>query len=339
MLNTNLESAPEYLTSIHPEIIYERGSLGSWMVVLKGGDAEIRSLLSKKYGEHFKRNWHDLKEEVAVFMSPTMAHENLIKRASDLVESLGSAMEIDVVCFLSTDIGDRKSNYYGVPDSCFFIGEKATEYKRRCEIGDSEEAIMAWAEQQPFDLVVEVEHSHYDASKKEVYRTAGVRELWELSTLHAKRQTAIVNLTDFDAPKEVGISSVLPGVTREGLLPALEFLRRIGGLSGYMEHKAKSSKTQKALMSIVGVESNELASSDGWYQDEIGKYRPEPRAKEAAEAMGYGKDVWERALADARKASFPRDAIEITMMMLVNADEALKATTTKDTRDALWFAG
>ena len=151
-----------------------------------------------------------------------------------------------------------------------------------------------------------------------------VKELWELSTLHAKRQTTIVNLTDFDAPKEVGVSSVLPGITREGLMPALEFLWRIGGFEGYMEAKAKNPKIQKDLMSKVGVENKELVSGDGWYQDEIGKYRPEPRAKEAAKAMGYGKNVWERALVDARKASFPGHPVEITMMMLVNADDALK---------------
>ena len=81
----------------------------------------------------------------------------------------------------------------------------------------------------PADLVVEVEHTHYERAKRSLYRDAGIAELWEIATQQAGRETAIIHLQYADGPEPFEASEAMPGVRADGIEDALEMLRTLGG--------------------------------------------------------------------------------------------------------------
>ena len=105
----------------------------------------------------------------------------------------------------------------------------------------------------PRDLVIEVEHTHRDTTKRQIHRDAGVRELWELATGASGREPAIWDLQDRDAPLRVDQSRVLPGARASALPKALTELRKMGGLVGLVRRMARGEPVDAEFIAAVGM--------------------------------------------------------------------------------------
>jgi len=79
---------------------------------------------------------------------------------------------------------------------------------------------MDTIEGQPPDLAVEVEHTHQHPDKISIYRTCGVKELWDLATAAAGRAPEAVRLyreaVDRDPSHLTAYRGLLEAATRAG---------------------------------------------------------------------------------------------------------------------------
>ena len=217
------------------------------------------------YAERFRKSWRDIKHGIAVFMAPQRAHGTTSHDTDELVSALCAANELAVVSLLDSTVealGDE-TNRKGEPDQSFFIGETAADYlpiKRRNGLEAANDAFA----NTPADLAVEVEHTHYDAAKRGIYRAAGVAELWEFATAFAGKETAIVDLQAPGGPRETPVSSLVPGVRADGLNEALRLLREIGGYGDFRAALARGEPVAERL----------LAATRGTAPDETATLKP-----------------------------------------------------------------
>jgi len=123
--------------------------------------------------------------------------------------------------------------------------------------GLAEVDIDAWADGHPADLVVEVEHTNYEGAKRGIYRDAGIRELWEVATPRADRDTAIIDLQAAGGPELVEASGVVQGVRPAGIEDALDVLREVGGYGDFIRGAEGGDPVAEALLDAVGVEGQD----------------------------------------------------------------------------------
>ena len=246
---------PEYLLAdpIAPELIWETGSLGSPVLALRGGSPDILERVADGYTERFGKSWRDLKRGIAVFMAPTRMHEFTSKKADGLAQALCLARGLAVVPLGAATIraGDG-ARRRGDPDESFFIGEKAERYLTMERAGVGDEEIDKALADEPADLAVEVEHTHYESAKRDIYRRAGVLEMWEFATTSADKETAIIDLQAPDGPRPVTVSSLIPGVRADGLDEALRVLREIGGLIELARADERGTPVAERLLAAAG---------------------------------------------------------------------------------------
>ena len=146
------------------------------------------------------------------------------------------------------EAGDRRSE----PDESFYVGEVAVEY-RKLRLAQDWDAVEAFEEAHPATLVVEVEHTHYAAQKRQLCRELGMVELWEVGTRHARRPPAIVELQAPEGPRELAASALIPGVRPENLRRALEVLEELGGFGGVSQGLVLGDGRPERLMQAAGM--------------------------------------------------------------------------------------
>ena len=242
---------PEYLRAdpIAPEMIWEIGSLGSPVLALRGGRPDVLERIADGYAERFRKSWRDLRRGIAVFMAPTKTHEFTSIRADGLAQALCLASGLAVVALGAATIRTNDAaRRRGDPDESFFIGEKAERCLAMERAGLSDDEIGEAFEDTPADLAVEVEHTNYERAKRDIYRRAGVRELWEMATALAGGETAIIDLQAPDGPRPVAVSNLIPGVRADGLDGALRVLREIGGYGDFREAWGRGEPVAERLL-------------------------------------------------------------------------------------------
>ena len=242
---------PVERVQVIPEWREDTGSLGSATLEVSGGDREVLGAIVDCLARRFRKSWYDLARGVAVFMAPSGMHESHSRESLELVRALCECQGLAVVGMGATTA--RAPHGAGAdPDESFFIGRRA---ERFLEIRRSSglEAAVAEMENEPRDLVVEVEHSHRDQHKRGIYRDAGVSELWELATRAAGRAPAIWDLLAPDAPVEMDQSRVLPGVRADALPAAMAELAAVGGLVGLVRGMARGEAVDRRLLTVAGV--------------------------------------------------------------------------------------
>ena len=235
-----------------PRCHKETGSLGSEVLALCGGSPRVLKGMVEGLATEFPKGWYDLAGGIAVFMAPSRAHSFASRHAIELVEALCRAKSLAVVAMgdttIKTDDGDKSIE----PDESFLIGERAARFLD-IEAREGTEAALEDVGEEPPDLVVEVEHTHYDSNKIEVYRAVGARELWELATAAAARAPRILDLQAPGGVRPIETSRILAGVRAEGLPDAVVELRTIGGALSFATQMGRGEPVVQRLLAAAGV--------------------------------------------------------------------------------------
>ena len=228
------------------------GSLGSETVALECRDPGALKRAVEALSERFRKVYLDGARGIALLMAPTRHHDRTSYDMVDLVRGLAACKSIAVEGFgggrWENEMGDRRSE----PDESFYVGEVAEAY-RALRLAQDWAAVEAFEEAHPATLVVEVEHTHYAAEKRELCRALGMVELWEVGTRHARRPPAIVELQGPEGPRELGASGLIPGVRPEYLREALRVLEEIGGLLGLARGLERGDGGPERLMRAAGM--------------------------------------------------------------------------------------
>ena len=235
-----------------------KGSLGSETVTLECPHAGALERAVEALSGRFRRAWVDLAKGLAVLMAPSRAHDRTSHGADQLVLALAACKSIPVEAFGGGHWDAASGDGSTEPDESYYVGEVALAYRRlrRCyhagEIGEDE--LEAFEEAHPATLVVEVEHTHYAAHKRELCRRVGMVELWELGTSRARQVPAIVDLLAPEGPREREASGLIPGVRPENLRRALVVLEEVGGLEGVSRGLERGDERPERLMRAAGME-------------------------------------------------------------------------------------
>ena len=238
------------------------GPLGSGVVSLRGGDPGVFRAWTTYLAKRFRKGWYDLAEGVAVFMAPSAAHEVKASDVANLVLALCRCKGLAVVHMRSTTSKTEDGQQGADPDESFFVGEKAERFQSLADRYGIDRAV-AEMEGVPRDLVIEVEHMHYEPEKVKVYRRAGVLELWDLGTAKARRGPAIWALQEPGGGRSVATSRVIEGVRVDRVAAATEELRALGGFGDFVERRALGDPVAERLLAAAGVAPVPPAPRDG----------------------------------------------------------------------------
>ena len=234
-----------------PRCRKETGSLGSDVLALCGGSPRVLKGMVEGLATEFRKGWYDLTAGIAVFMAPSRAHAFTSEDANELIKALCHSNGLAVVAMgdttITTDAGDKSIE----PDESFLIGERAARFLDIAAREGTEAALKDVGEEPP-DLVVEVEHTHYDPGKIEVYRAVGARELWELATGTAGRTPRILDLKAPGGVRPVEASRILAGVRADRLPTVIAELREIGGALEFATQMGRGEPVVRRLLAAAG---------------------------------------------------------------------------------------
>ncbi len=237
--------------TILPRCVEGTGSLGSNVLAIQGGSPRVLKAMVEELAAEFRKGWYDLTAGIAVFMAPSRTHEIRSEDLNDLVKTLCLANGLAVVPMSSTTTRTDNRNKSMDPDESFLIGERAARFLR-IESERGLEAAIADVGEQPPDLAIEVEHTHYDPKKVAVCRAAGIGEIWELAAA-ARRAPRILDLQAEGGARPVESSRLLPGVRAEGLTAAVAELRKIGGALAFVRQMERGEPVVRRLLTAAGV--------------------------------------------------------------------------------------
>ena len=243
--------SPRVCSDIHD------GDRGSRVLAVTSDDAQALQRLVESLGSGFRKVWFDLAGGFAEFMSPSQAHEFTARDARDLVMALCHARGIDVVDMGATTIQTPDGAKAGDPDESFLVGKRATAY-REIEAAEGNRAAGSFVEGQSPDLAIEVEHTHRQPEKVNIYRECGVAELWNLATEEVGCGPVVYDLQAEDRPQAIARSRLLPGVCAEALPAAAADLRRMGGPLRFAERMACGERVDQQLLKIAGISQDSM---------------------------------------------------------------------------------
>ena len=235
-----------------PRCHKQTGSLGSDVLALCGGSPRVLKGMVEGLATEFRKGWFDLAGGIAVFMAPSRAHGFTSDEVNELVKALCRSNDLAVVAMRDTTIEADGGDKSIEPDESFLIGERAARFLD-IEARQGLEAALEDVGDEPPDLAVEVEHTHYDPGKTEVYRAVGVRELWELAAGATRRDPRILDLQAPGGARAVETSRILAGVRAERLPTAVAELRAIGGLVEFVERKSHGEPVVRRILAAAGI--------------------------------------------------------------------------------------
>ena len=222
-------------TSLETESII--GPLGSEFYRIKV-PAIMREAINWDYdwNKLGKRVMIDASAGIITWMSPGTTHEGAAAAADKIVMVAGMILNCPTV--------DRRGTRWKIPggsgkngpdkieveaDASFYIGQKAEGFYTARKRGIK--AAKTYVGQNPPDLVVEAEVTHFDARKPAHYKKLGAREMWQLTyddELDAYEAT-ILDLQAEGGPRPIAQSMILPGL-KASRLPKIYEMAETSGL-------------------------------------------------------------------------------------------------------------
>ena len=233
------------------------GPLGSVIHVLRADPETIVELARVDWNRHFRRVCLDPVRGLITLMAPSHLHEDLTEILDRIVDAAGSAVSDAVKGLRSTRLrGPGEPPGTGMePDCAFYVGERANGYYAARDEGDA--AVVAFVERTAPDLVVETEISSFDEGRIVRYGDLGVRELWRLHGRKGSDELRVdfLALRAGTAPRRLGASVVLAGLTPEDVCEAVEKVRFSRNLAERTE--AVSRIVRRRRRAIVRVREEE----------------------------------------------------------------------------------
>ncbi len=204
------------------------GSMGSLCYTMELPRPLIERAIWMDWREMGRRVFVDGPRGFISFMSPSRVHERYAEAVGDVARAAGRQLGLRLSSQGSSRFRHPKTNRMVEPDACFYFGSKAETWLELWT--ENRETATQWARKTPEDLVVEVERTHGDEEKPDLYRAVGVTEMWRVDV--PASGPAVVVILDLQAAggvREADQSLVLPGATRDLVAKAVE-LAAGGGL-------------------------------------------------------------------------------------------------------------
>ncbi len=201
------------------------GSMGSkfWQIV---APPELLPMLaSLDWNRLGKRVMIHPETGIIAWMSPSSEHEDLADAADRVVEMSRQLLDMSVK-------GKRGTRWKRPQDpektgleadAAFYVGWNAERWYAARERGAAR--IEAFESAVPPDIVVEVEVTHLDERKAELWAALGVREMWRVSRKERDGPIGIqiLDLRATERPQPATGSVMLPGLSNACLSEALGF--------------------------------------------------------------------------------------------------------------------
>ncbi len=222
-----------------------RGRTGSRIWTLRAAPDLVVRLASLDWNQMGRRVSIDALSGIVSWMSPSVSHEGMSRGADDVVVLAGRILGSDPQKLGGTR-WKRPEDPSGTghePDASFYIGEKATAFRKAW--GEDPGLGRAFAEATPPDLVVEIDDTHADPDKPAKYARLGIPEMWR-GVIDRNGRISSVDILDLQVssgPTSVPASRVLPGLTASSLpeVCRLAFLDRRDDLESALRAELCSS--------------------------------------------------------------------------------------------------
>jgi len=179
----------------------------------------------------------DAGEGIISWMNPSSTHVGQASASDKVIPLAATILKLHV-----QDMRDlRWKGPYG-PDrvwleanAAFYVGKNAETWYAIFRKG-GQKAVEKFEARTPPDLVIEVEVTHFDRKKPQLYAELGAREMWRINA-RKESEPIQVEMLDLQAPgglRQVDKSPVLGGL-EASILPKAYWLARAGDYKGLKE--------------------------------------------------------------------------------------------------------
>ncbi|MDE2674070.1 MAG: Uma2 family endonuclease [Paracoccaceae bacterium] len=170
----------------------------------------------------------DTREGIISWMNPSSSHVGHASASEKVIPLAAAILKLHVQDMrdLRWKGPDGPEKVWLEADAAFYIGKNAETWISLFRKG-GQEAVEAFEAKTPPDLVVEVEVTHFDRKKPQLYSEIGVRELWRVNARKANErvQVEILDLQAIGGLRQVDKSPVL-GDLDATILPKAFWLAR-----------------------------------------------------------------------------------------------------------------
>ena len=222
------------------------GSMGSRFTFYRFVPEEIPRLAKLDWNVIGRRVFIDPIRGMVALMSPSPEHEEYTRGIDRTVQDMCRAMGLRIVTLGSTRWRrpDDPENSGAEPDACFYLGMAAE--RRDVARQKGSEALAAFYNRTPPDLVIEVERSRGDADKPAFYRRLGAAEMWRLDISGNTREAVMLDLQAPRGTEVLNASRVLSPATPAFVLEALELAveNRLSELEAAIDARIRSANEQ-----------------------------------------------------------------------------------------------
>lgn len=197
------------------------GRMGSTFFRWRFAPAELPAVLEHDWARLGRRVFIDPERGEVTLMAPSGPHETVADLVTPLLLHVSQALSVPCVPAAGTTWSPPGSRRVEA-DRSYYLGEAALGYRevkreRRAGLAD------AFFDANPPQLAVEVERTHGDAGKPDVYRDLGVTEMWRIDV--SREPALTVEILELQCPggwRPVDRSTVLPGLTPALIARVLE---------------------------------------------------------------------------------------------------------------------
>lgn len=183
------------------------------------------------FGEHRAVRLH-YDQGLLEFMVPLETHENLSDVIGDFIKALVIESGLNIKSMASTTLRRQTLQKGAEPDKCYYIQNEPLVRGRTVDL----------EKDPPPDLVVEVDITHADIDKNNLYASLGVPEFWRFNG-----SVLTIYQLEQDQYQEVSISPTFSWVPKEVFYHFLQQGKTVGEaqalreLKTWIEHHAGSS--------------------------------------------------------------------------------------------------
>lgn len=196
-------STPAGIAITHADMEASRGSMGSTVWRWRCSPEDLPEALERDWRNLGRRAW--IEAGTVTLVSPSYSHERCSRHVDSIVHALANSRAL--VCEPAAGTRWFGPDRAVEADESYYLGEAARRLLAAGRAGSGD----AFTRSTPPQLVIEVERTHGDAGKPELYRALGVPEFWRIDA--AAGSALIVEFIELqhpDGPRPVPKSLAFP---------------------------------------------------------------------------------------------------------------------------------